>query len=355
VAAACDTLGWHWWPADNAIISEDYRGRPACNNCAGCRSGCPRGSLSTAAVWWAAALACGVDLRVGARVERITTDARGRADGAIYIDLDSGARHRQRASVVVLCANGLGTPRLLLLSADARHPDGLSNSSGLVGRYLMHHAWAGQTLIFPEAADSFAGAFGAPLMSEQFYETDSSRGFVNGFLWQFHRGFPAAQSALATSWGAGHRAAFAERFGHDLWVWLQAEDLPVYSNRVELDPTRHDSSGLPGVRVTRQLHANDHRILEFGRARAAELAGAAGAQLRPADSAAPNPGWHLLGTARMGVDPATSVVDAQHQAWDVPNLYICDGSSFVTCGAANPTSTIGALALRCADGIASRA
>jgi 2-methyl-1,2-propanediol dehydrogenase len=156
-------------------------------------------------------------------------------------------------------------------------------------------------------------------------------------------------------WGAGHRVAFAERFGHDLWFWLQAEDLPVYANRVELDPTRHDSSGLPGLRVEWQLHPNDRRILEFGRARAAELASAAGAELRPADHAAPNPGWHLLGTARMGAEPASSVVDAQHQAWDVPNLYICDGSSFVTCGAANPTSTIGALALRCADGIAARA
>jgi choline dehydrogenase-like flavoprotein len=103
------------------------------------------------------------------------------------------------------------------------------------------------------------------------------------------------------------------------------------------------------------LHPNDQRLVEYGMARAQELADAAGASQLLSSLSNPNPAWHLLGTCRMGDDPATSVTDADHQCWDVPNLYICDGSSFVTGGSVNPTSTIGALALRCADRILARA
>lgn len=351
LSAAFERLGWHWWPADNGILTAPFDGRPACNHCGACRNGCPRGSIAMMHVtYWPKALALGAELRTEARVERITTDARGRADGAVYIDLRTGARHHQRASKVVLCANGLGTPRLLLLSADHAHPNGLANSSGLVGRYLMHHAWADLELVFDEPLDVFAGAYGAPIFSQEFYETDVERGFVNGFSLQVGRGMTAAPAALSLPWGREHRAAFAASFNHEVWVGLQAEDLPIWNNRVELDDTRHDSSGLPGVRVHWELHPNDARIIAFGLERARELAEAAGArELRSWGPADPNPAWHLLGTARMGNDPATSVTDADHQAWDVPNLYICDGSSFVTGGAVNPTSTIGALALRCAD------
>ena len=356
LTAALDHLGWHWWPADNAIITEDYDGRVACNGCGACRNGCPRGSLGMVSrTWWPRALASGVELRTHARVERVTTDERGRANGAVYIDLRDGARHQQRADVVVLCANGLGTPRLLLLSADARHPDGLANSSGLAGRYLMHHAWAEITVVYDEVMDGYAGAYGAPFASQEFYDTDTSRGFVNGFTWQFGRGSTAANTAVALPWGAAHRAAFAELFNHEVWFAVQTEDLPLYANRVTLDTAHTDSSGLPGARVEWRLHSNDRRIVEFGVERSRELAAAAGAKAVITEGVAePNPAWHLLGTARMGADPASSVVDADHQAWDVPGLYICDGSSFVTCGSINPTSTIGALALRCADRIVER-
>ena len=353
LSAALERLGWHWWPADNAIVTEPYDGRLPCNGCGACRNGCPHGSLGMVSrTYWPKAVANGVELRTYARVERITLDTRGRANGAVYIDRLTGERHQQLAGVVVLAANGLGTPRLLCLSADARHPDGLANSSGLVGRYLMHNAWAELSVVFDAPLDSYAGAYGAPLVSQEFYDSDPARGFVNGFTWQFGRGSTAAPSALATSWGAGHRQAFARLFNHELWFAVQAEDLPLYANRVTLDPTRLDSSGLPGVRVEWQLHPNDRGIVEFGIERSRELAEAAGATALLTDGVTvPNPAWHLLGTARMGADPASSVVNADHQAWDVPNLYICDGSSFVTGGSVNPTSTIGALALRCADRI----
>jgi 2-methyl-1,2-propanediol dehydrogenase len=356
IAAGFEKLGWHWWPADNGIITQDYDGRVACNNCGSCRNGCPRGSLAMMTrTYWPKAFRNGVELRTLSRVEQITTDERGRANGAVYIDLRTGERQRQTADIVVLSASGFGTPRLLLLSESAQHPHGLANSSGLVGRYLMHHVYAENTIIFDEPVDSFAGAYGAPVFSQEFYETDVTRGFVNGFTFQIGRGMTASPAALNLPWGAGHREAFAKLFNHEIWFSVQAEDLPVYDNRVTLDTERTDSSGLPGLALHWRVHENDVRLVEWGSDRARELAEAAGAlELRNTGVAIPNPAWHLLGTCRMGSDPETSVTDADHQAWDVPNLYICDGSSFVTGGAVNPTSTIGALALRCADRILAR-
>jgi choline dehydrogenase-like flavoprotein len=173
--------------------------------------------------------------------------------------------------------------------------------------------------------------------------------------YQVGRGLTASTAAILTPWGTRHREVFGRFFNHEVLMNVQAEDLPIYENRVELDGNALDSSGLPGVKVRYKLHANDRAIVEFGIERARELADAAGAMefLSPG-VVSPNPAWHLLGTCRMGSDPQTSVTDSVHQTWDVPNLYICDGSSFVTDGSVNPTSTIGALALRCADRILDR-
>jgi choline dehydrogenase-like flavoprotein len=356
LTAALNKLGWHWWPADCAIITADYDGRAACIQCGACRNGCPRGSLGMASVtYWPKAIANGVELRTHARVEQVLVDKHGTAAGAVYVNTRTGDRVRQRARVVIVAANGLGTPRLLLLSATGSHPNGLGNSSRVVGRYLMHHAYASNRAIFDEPVDSYAGAYGAPILVQHFYDTDPARGFVNGFTFQVGRGWTASAAALSRAWGTGHRAAFARTFNHDIWFSVQTEDLPVYDNRVELDVTQADSSGLPGVSMTWQLHPNDERIINFGVERAYELAVAAGAvEMITSGVQQPNPAWHMLGTCRMGHDPSTSVTDRDHQVWDVPNLYVCDGSSFVTGGSVNPTSTIGALALRCADRIVAR-
>jgi choline dehydrogenase-like flavoprotein len=310
----------------------------------------------TTRTYWPKALQNGVEIRSLARVEQITTDEQGRANGATYIDLRTGERHHQPARIVVLAASGFGSPRILLLSANSRHPNGLANASGLVGRYLMHHAYAEQTVVWDEPVDGYMGAYGAPIYSQEFAETDITRGCVNGFTFQIGRGLTASPAALNLPWGAGHRDAFAKLFNHEIWFSVQAEDLPVYDNHIRLDSEHPDSTGLPGITLVWNLHDNDRTLVNFGVERARELAIASGAsEFLTTGPAIPNPAWHLLGTCRMGDDPTTSVTDADHQTWDVPNLYICDGSSFVTSGAVNPTSTIGALALRCADRILARA
>ncbi|CCG02338.1 GMC family oxidoreductase [Blastococcus saxobsidens] len=360
LARAFDTLGWHWWPADHSILTRPKDNRLACNACGPCLAGCPRHSIATPDVtYWPKALSNGVDLRTNARVERINVD-KGRATGATYIDRRTGQRSEVRAKIVVLCANGVGTPRLLLMSAQAGHPDGLANSSGLVGTHLMFHAWAFEDFWFDEPIEGYKAQEAAVLYSQEFYNSDPDRGFVNGFSIQVGRSSGAAHSALGANsgnlapWGAGHREFFNTHFGSHLLVYIQGEDLPIATNRVTLDSTVTDSSGLPAAHVNYELHENDRRLLAYGRERAREAAAVAGGLIDTSSSGSggydfPQPGWHLMGTARMGNTPEDSVTNKFNQTWDVPNLFIADGSSLPTSAAVNPTSTLQAVAVRCAE------
>jgi choline dehydrogenase-like flavoprotein len=131
---------------------------------------------------------------------------------------------------------------------------------------------------------------------------------------------------------------------------MQGEDLPVLDNRVTLDPTVRDSSGLPAAHIEYRIHDNDHALARFGTDKLRDLADAAGAsEVHLTGTLFPPPAWHLMGTCRMGHTPEDSVTNAFNQCWDVPNLFIADGSSLTTGAAVNPTSTIGAVAVRCAE------
>jgi choline dehydrogenase-like flavoprotein len=365
-----ERLGWHWWPSDSALLSAPLKGgsggafggpdgeaRAVCNACGPCDLGCPTGAMSSAHVtYWPAALAAGAELRTGARVREITVDRRGRAGGAVYYDA-TGRVQEQAARLVVVACNGVGTPRLLLNSASGRFPQGLANSSGQVGRNLMFHpvAFVGGT--FAERLDAFQGPLGTFLHCQEFYETDPRRGFLRGFQLQLCRDGGPLMTALGgftqhqLPWGQGHHRALRERFAHTLNVCVMVEDLPEAHNRVTLSPDLTDDHGIPAPRVSYTVGENSRLALAYGIERAQELLEAAGAHSVRHDPLARETGWHLMGTARMGDDPATSVVDRWGRAHDVPNLFIVDGSVFVTCASINPTTTIQALALRTADWI----
>lgn len=360
-ARAFERLGWHWWPMPCAILAEDYDGRPACLNCGACQNGCPTGALnSTGRTIWPKALAAGCELRTHARVERIETDARGRATGVIYVDRMSGVRHVQPADIVIVAANGVGTPRLLLLSAGGKHPDGLANRSDQVGRNLMHHVLSIAECWVEEPTDSHMGVVSSAHICEEFAETDPSRGFVNGFTIHVVRQNGAGYQALgshsgrAVPWGEHHHQAFREQFGHSIGLLLVGDDLPQATNCVTLSDSVSDSSGLPAPRIAYALHENDRRLIRFAADRARDIATAADAkafQLNDfglSSTGYAPPAWHLLGTARMGDDPEISVVDRWHRAHDCPNLYVIDGAVMPSGAAVNPTSTISALALRAA-------
>lgn len=360
LARGLNQLGWHWWPMDMAVITEDYDGRIACNNCGACQSGCPRGSLADVSVThWPKAIRAGAVLRTDCRVETIETDT-GRATGAVYVDLVTGQRYFQGADIVIVACNGVGTPRLLLNSANPTFPDGLANSSGQVGRNLMHHGLALVETWVDEFTDPHMGVISAMMMSSEFAETDTSRGFINGVTLHFVRMNGAGYQALGSHtgntapWGTEHHRWFRDHWGKGLAILVVAEDLPLASNRVTLSDSVTDSSGMPAPKVKYQLCQNDRRIVNFGIERALEVAKAMGAwETKVNDFTTPNGGyipgtWHHLGTCRMGDDHETSVVNRWQQTWDVPNLYIMDGSPMVTSAAVNPTSTIGAMTVRAA-------
>jgi choline dehydrogenase-like flavoprotein len=349
-------LGWYWWVADNAIVSTIYDGRPACMWHGKCTLGCPIGSKSSADVtYWPKALKKGAILKTRSRVREITLDSQGRVRGALYYD-QKGQLHEQLARVVVISCNGVGTPRLLLNSKSKLFPQGLANSSGLVGRYFMMHATASLEGIFAKRMNGFEGARGAVAFSQQFYETDLTRGFVRGYTFQVARTYGPLHEAwggivgMPVPWGDDHHKVMSERFAHVIPLIVQGEDLPDENNRVDLDPDVQDLNGIPAARVFYKNGENSRRILEHGLKMGRQVLEAAGA-VEVLDSSVVREASHLMGTARMGLDPKSSVVDSWNQAHDVKNLFIVDGSSFATSSSVNPTSTIGALALRTADGI----
>ncbi len=355
-ARGMNKLGWHWWPSPNAIASQRHGELAKCARWGTCETGCPEGAkVSFDISHWPSAIKLGATLITHARVHKITVDAQGRADGALYFDAQ-GTERRQRARFVVLAANGIGTPRLLKLSAHAGAPDGLANSSGLVGKRLMLHPNAEVTGVYDEPLESWLGPAGQAIHSLEFYETDLSRGFAGGAKWQvMPTGGPLRALSLYdrddfdTQWGTAVHDRMDETFGRSVQWGINSQDLPEESNCVDLDPDLVDSNGIPAPRIRYRLSENTRKLLSFNIERAIEAHEAAGAvKTMPTDLWPEQPG-HLLGTAAMGDDPDRSVVNKWNISHDVPNLAIVDGSVMTTSGAVNPTSTITALALRAAE------
>jgi len=355
VARGFHAKGWHWWPSDSAIATREYAGRAPCIHLGPCITGCAQGAKGSADVtYWPAAVRSGVRLQPRCRVSEILLRPDGMADGVVYFD-ENGVERRQRAEIVVLACNGIGTPRLLLHSRSSRFPDGLANRSGLVGRNLMFHPYAMVNGFFPERLEGYKGPTGCGLMSHEFYETDPGRGFVRGYSFELMRGVGALSTALwgmaagMVPHGESHHEAFAAVFDRMGSLLAICEDLPEPHNCVTLDPELVDGNGIPAPRVSYRLSENSQRMLEHGVARGREVLLAAGAERVSAEAPLRIAGWHLLGTARMGLDPERSVVNAWGRAHDVKNLFVIDGSVFVTSGAVNPTCTIQAFALLAAD------
>ncbi|MBW2421933.1 MAG: GMC family oxidoreductase [Deltaproteobacteria bacterium] len=360
LARGFDRLGWHWWPSDSAIATREHEGRAPCINLGPCILGCAQGAKgSTDVTYWPAAVRAGVELRTHCRVREICVDEKGMASGALYID-EEGNEHFQPAEMVVLACNGVGTPRLLLNSRSQRFPDGLANSSGLVGKNLMFHPYAMVTGIFDDPLEGYKGPTGCSIASQEFYETDRSRGFVRGYTFEMLRGMGPVSTALwgmgagRLPWGAEHHEAYAAIWDRTAGMVIICEDLPEEHNQVSLDPELVDSDGIPAPKITYALSENSRRMLDHAVARGTEALEAAGAKETMAEAPLAPAGWHLMGTARMGTNPDTSVVNEWCRSHDVKNLFVIDGSVFVTSGGVNPTNTIQALALHVGDTIKRR-
>jgi choline dehydrogenase-like flavoprotein len=360
-AQGMNELGWHWWPAAHAIRSEAVGTLAGCERTGTCMWGCPKGAKSsTDTTMWPAAMKHGAKVVTGARVREILVNGNGLARGAVYIDR-KGQEQVQEADVVIVAGNGVGTARLLLLSASSRFPDGLANSSGLVGKRLMLHPYMSVLGIYEDELESWLGPWGTQLLSLQFADTDESRGFRRGAQWDvMPLGGPLFTLAryddrpFDERWGPKVHDLVERTLGHAFDWGIGIEDLPHESNTITLDPVLTDPDGIPAPKVTFTIDDEMRANLRFQLDRAKEAHEAAGA-IDTIEADWSQWGWHLLGTARMGDDPATSVVDRWCQAHDVPNLYVLDGAVFPTSGPMAPTATISANSLRCVDHLIVRA
>ena len=352
-------LGWTVVNGPIAIISKSYQGRSACVNCGMCSGfGCHVRARSSSAVTVLpiAEKTGNCEIRVRSYVREITVDASGKVTGVAYFDANKREVF-QRAKTVIVSANGSETPRLLLMSKSARFPDGLANSNGVVGRYLMLGNGANASGLFEHPLNDYKGVVtGAGIVD--FVETDPKRGFygggrmtARGFDTPINYGLRGLQPG-SPRWGALYKKALLEEANHKMTVSCFVTQLPLETNRVDLDPDVKDDWGLPAMRITSTSHPDDFKNMEFFRQRSIEILQAAGA--KKVWSSPPNDsrgGAHNRGTCRMGNDPKTSVVNKFHRAHDVPNLFIVDGSNLVTGGRNHPTMTIQALAFRAADNI----
>jgi choline dehydrogenase-like flavoprotein len=354
---AAAKLGLTVVPGPLAIISRPYMGRAACVNCGMCSGfGCHVAARSSSAVTMLplAERTGNCEIRPNSYVREISVDNNGRVTGVVYFDADR-REVQQRAKVVIVSANGSETPRLLLLSKSARFPDGLANSSGIVGRYLMLGGGANASGLLEHPLNDYKGVIsGAGIVD--YVPTDPKRGFYGGGRLTA-RGFDTpisyglnGLSPSSPRWGAGYKKALVEQARHKMTISCFVTQLPLETNRVDLDPDMKDDWGLPAMRITSTSHPDDIKAMEFFRQKSIEILQAAGAR----DIWAPpvndsRGGAHNRGTCRMGNDPKTSVVDKYHRAHDVPNLFIVDGSNLVTGGRNHPTMTIQALAFRAAE------
>ncbi len=355
-------MGWHPQPAPMAILSQPYRGRPPCSHCGFCIGfGCEMNAKSsTLATMIPEAVATGrCEIRPLSTVYRIETGKSGRVEEVLYVDAD-GQQQAQKARAVVLAANGAETPRLLLMSDGPNHPDGLSNGSGLVGKYLMGNGHSFIHGYFEHELNDWKSIQVTRIVHD-FYATDPQRGFYGGGGMD---GRPLVNSmpvlnALVEAggypprWGAQFKRDVRHGFNRHMGILSSTTSVPVERNNITLDPSAKDAIGRPLVRMTYRDHDDDLAMMQFLQDRGNEILDAAGAQRIWREPVEPQSAHaHLLGTCRMGTDPASSVVDPYHRSHEVENLFICDGSSMVSSGRGQPTLTIQALAFRAAEHIA---
>lgn len=369
-------LGYAAYPFPMAVASRPYGHVTRCNSCGFCSGfGCPLVARGSAAISFLhPALLNGARLIPRAFVSRIDTDARGRrATGVTYLD-ECGNSHRIAADNVIVAGSAIETARLLLLSASKAHPDGLGNRSGQVGRNLMFHlltlavavferevhAWRGPSTSF--TIDDFVGPDKVP---------SSGLPYLKGGICEVGAGTTLIEeagfyTALPGRWGKGLKQLMRQSPGRRFLAAMSmvGEDLPQAANRVDLDPMLRDVHGVPIPRITHTPHtfeltASSHFGPQMARICAAAPGAVVGGWLPVGALMAQTGGFsspyagpagtaHIMGTARMGADPATSVVDATGRLHEVDNVYVADGSVFASSGGFNPTLTIMALALRMA-------
>ena len=289
------------------------------------------------------------ELRADSHAVQITHDSSGKADAVLYLDAE-GNLHRQAAKVVCVAGNSIESPRLLLLSASSMFPDGLANSSGEVGCNYMRHLTGSMYARFEKPVHMYRGETMAGIIADE-QPHNPSRGFVGGYYMETLALGPSFLASFIEpgAWGEDF-TEMMDAYANTAGMWIVGEDMPQTSNRITLSDSVKDKWGLPVANVNYDDHANDISMRTYAYEKAEALykaAGAIGAHRTP-----PYPSTHNLGSLRMSELPKDGVLNRWGCAHDVKNLFVSDGSVMTTGGAANPTLTIVALAIRQAEYIA---
>lgn len=347
LARSAEAMGIAWSPTPLATLSAPRGKAHPCVYRGFCVVGCATNAKQSVLVTWLPrALKAGAEIRDLSMVGRIATDGRGRVTGVEYHR--QGRWRFQRARNIVVAGYAIETPRLLLASADARFPDGLANSSGLVGRNLMVQA---NQAVFGTVEEEVRWYKGPPSLAiTEHWNYDDDKDFFGGYCYMSQGPLPqvwAKSVALGRGlWGDALIAEMA-KYNHQVGLKIVGEVLPDERNRVTLAEER-DRYGLRIPRITFSYGRNDRKLIDHALGFMDQSLGAVGVKDRWAER---DDTCHINGTARMGDDPRSSVVDADCRSWDIPNLWICDGSVFPTVGGVNPSLTIQAIACRTADRI----
>jgi choline dehydrogenase-like flavoprotein len=328
------------------ITNGSFGNRPHCIYRGFCLQGCKVNAKASPLVTHIPdAIAHGAEIREGCMAARIEVeDATGRVTGVRFFC--DGEERFQRADAVAVAGYSIETPRLLLNSTSRRFPHGLANDNDQVGRYVMVQGAPQLAGRFPDEMRMYK-APPPEISSEQFYETDEARGFARGFSIQTVGPLPIdwAHHVLADGhWGPALRE-YMRDYNHWYTIGVLAELLPLPENRVTIAHGIEDRRGIPVARMDYTQCDNDRKNIAVAQQTLREILDAADAQ----DVLAIDRYAHLVGGCRMGTDPERSVVDADHRAWGIPNLFIADGSVMPTQGSANPALTIMALSSRLAE------
>ncbi|HVC23289.1 MAG TPA: GMC family oxidoreductase [Candidatus Dormibacteraeota bacterium] len=334
------------------IVNGAFGNRPHCIYRGYCLQGCKVNAKASPYVTHLPdALAHGVEIRANSMAARIEVDpASGRATGVTYLREGSPGERHQRAALVAVAGYSIETPRLLLNSSSAAFPHGLCNNEDQVGRYVMVQGATQSAGRYPTEMRMYK-APPPEVSSEQYYETDASRGFARGFSIQTVSPLPGgwAEHVLAGGhWGRALRE-YMRDYNHWATIGVLNELLPQAENRVTL-ADEPDEYGLPIARFDFSLCENDKKNMAYSTKLLKEILVESGAQ----DVLTIQRFAHLIGGCRMGTSANNSVVSADQQAWAVPNLLISDGSVCPTQGSANPALTIMALASRLASRLINR-
>jgi choline dehydrogenase-like flavoprotein len=379
-AEACERLGIGLGSQPKAIASEPYRERPECDGWGVCNT-CPIGAKYSSEEHVNRAERRGATVIDRAQVLEVVHDDAGEQVAHVVYATPDGETHRQTANAFVLAAGGIETPRLLLLSDSPQYPDGLANSSGAVGRYLMDHAEVEVRAELP-GEHTWQNNIGfVTSRSDQFYEPAEATPGTFTLVFHNRAGPSPGRSMGKEPTFNALRAVVAERdpeavldvledpfnavrLGDDLLEGVDAsgthtlgirsviEVLPRSENRVTLDRSTTDNHGRPVPDVSLEYGEHERRTFERAESVGREVMEEVGAEVTSVGAFGDQTmGSHHMGTTRMGEDPATSVVDANCRTHDLRNLWIASSSVFPTSGAMNPTLTIAALSLRLAEDV----